>query len=148
MQLNLQASSIPTLADTGEAHGVKATFVRKAQLLAADLHARFGASEPLFAFEDIASCCADSGAIAIAQLRQLGCIDCSKECSSTIASNTELPSGAQERTLRAAAVVAGGKLAEAVGVQPWQLARWMQHQVDAGKVVDLQVHRTVQTQAY
>ena len=145
----LQANSFPTCADAGEAHGTKVAFHRKAQLVAADLYLRFkGSNAALFAFEDAAELTADSGAYAIAQLRARGCIECSSECAKAIADEGELGAGPRERALRAAAVVAGGKLADAIGVEAWQLGRWLAQQVDGGHEGELVVHRTVQTVAY
>lgn len=144
----MQASSFPSFADAGEGNGVKVHFLRKAQLAVVDLYLRFHAANPLFNFVDMADVAADSGAYSVAQLRARGCVECSAECAQRIADGGEIPTGARERGLRAAAVVAGGALAETLGVDAWKVSRWMQHQVDTKREGDLQLHRTEQTVAY
>ena len=144
----MQAGSLPAFEDTSDAHGVPLPFRRKAQLAAADLHLRFGGGDELFNFTDAAELAPDSGAYAAAQLRKRGCLQCDQALERIIADRSELPAGAQERILRAGAVVAGHQVAAAVGVEAWQLSRWMQHQIDMGREPGLMPHQTPATAAY
>ena len=149
MAFNLQAESVPSFADAAPSpHGTIA-FSRKASLLAADLYLRFRSENAqLFDFCDMAALPADSGAYALAQLRARGAVECGQACASSIASGEEVSSGARERALRCAAVLAGKGVAAEVGVQPWQLCRWLQQQLDRRADADLVVHSNRATDAY
>jgi hypothetical protein len=122
-------------------------FLRKAQLLVADLYLRFHQEQQhLFGFADMDTLTGDSGAYAIAQLRARGCIECSHALASSIASGEEIPVGLRERALRSAAVVACKELADELGLQAWQVSRWLQQRLEDD--TELVIHRTVETMAY
>lgn len=138
-----QAESIPDFRDDATVGGLGTTvaFARKAQLLCVDLFCRFGSSEPLFRFVDMADFGPDTGAYAVAALRDQGCITCSPAVAERIEGEHELPAGVLERRLRAACLVASCRAAALVGVPAWQLSRWLQSRTDeAGTRV--RVHRT------
>lgn len=121
----LQADNIPGFADSASICGSTIPFARKAQLLAADLYCRFSAESPLFNFEDASSMGPDTGAAAICYFRSHGCIDCSSDVSKAISDCTELQRGDKEGSLRAASDVAARMLAAEIGVDAWQLSRWI-----------------------
>lgn len=140
---------MPSFADSAPSPHGKVAFARKASLLAADLYLRFRTEQSgLFDFHDMASLCADSGAYALAQLRARGAVECSQACAGSIASGEEASSGVRERALRCAAAVASKTLADKVGVEAWQLSRWLQQQLDRRVDADLVVHRNRRTDAY
>ena len=144
--VGVQAESIPGFADSPSVCGHAVPFCRKAQLLAADLHARFAAESPLFDFEDAASLGPDTGASAIAYVRSHGCLECSSEVSKAIADRVELKKGEKEGSLRAACDVATRMIAAELNVDTWRLSRWIQ--LYAIKTDNLVSHMTRRTPAY
>jgi hypothetical protein len=144
----VQADSIPGFADEAHVCGHKVPFLRKAQLLAADLYTRFRSESPLFAFEDAHLLGPDTGASAVAWLRLHGCIECSSGVSRAIAEGKELLRGDKEGSLRAACDVATRAVAASLQTDAWKLSRWLQVQVQAGKVEGLVQHITKNTGAY
>ncbi|KAG1678253.1 hypothetical protein FOA52_013873 [Chlamydomonas sp. UWO 241] len=108
-------SSLPGFADAGLYEGQTITYGRKAQALAGALHARFGTSDPRFAFADATSLCGDSGPAAVAALRSAGVLVVSGELADMLDAGTELPPGPHERALRCAAVAGADAVAAAAG---------------------------------
>jgi hypothetical protein len=146
--VHVQATTFPAFGDSGTAAGGQVTFLRKAQLLVADLYLRFHQEYYLFDFADMHALAGDSGAYAVAQLRARGCIECTQALTSSIASGEEIQAGLRERALRSAAVIACRALADELGVQEWQVSRWLQNQLDKDDDLGVVVHLTTQTVAY
>ncbi|MEW5313827.1 MAG: hypothetical protein WDW38_005363 [Sanguina aurantia] len=102
--------------DVESYEGVQVTFMRKAQALVLDLHARFASRDPRFAFSDIHALTGDSGSLLPAILRTMGILTYSPELGAAVDAATagvELPAGPHELALRAAAVTAVDTLARA-----------------------------------
>eukprot|EP01025_Chloroclados_australasicus_P043208 TRINITY_DN46048_c0_g1_i1.p1 TRINITY_DN46048_c0_g1~~TRINITY_DN46048_c0_g1_i1.p1 ORF type:complete len:347 (+),score=36.15 TRINITY_DN46048_c0_g1_i1:135-1175(+) len=144
------ADNFPAFSDSGPAHGEQVMFLRKAQLLAADLYLRFGATqeEAIFDFEDAEDLGPDTGAYAIAQMRAAGVITCSESVTQLISDGSEVQCGEVERTLRAACALAVRDVAAELRVPAWKVSRYLQQQADQGKTAQLTIHKTKQTLAY
>ena len=104
--------------DVGAGNGaatIELRLNRKAQALAGDLAARFGASDARFAFEDAAQLCGDSGAAAFAAWAALGILKLPEggALARSVAEGGEL-SEADAAVARAAAVAAADAVAAAV----------------------------------
>lgn len=122
----LQVFDDSAVAD--EAGGACWQWQRRAQLLAADIWGRWGAScAPLCGFSDVDRLTGDSGAELAAVLRRLGVLELEEELAARIDAQQELPPGRDERALRAAAVVAVDRLAAAVGggVTPYDVSAYL-----------------------
>eukprot|EP00884_Botryococcus_braunii_P019215 jgi/Botrbrau1/5978/Bobra.104_1s0009.1 len=109
------ADSLPAFRDQSRVGDTKVVFNRKAQLLAADLCLLFGGEDEHFAFPDYQDLTADAGAVLPAVLQHLGVLKVTGALGDAIAKQDDLPTGAQESSLRAAAVVATDRIVEAAG---------------------------------
>lgn len=95
----------PAFNDAATYYGQEVFLLKKAQLLAADLHRKFK-DDPRFNFPDIKDLTVFTDNVLPAVLRKLGILELSESLSKTIDEGTVLPVGDQEVELRALAIVA------------------------------------------
>jgi len=102
------AETFPAFHDVQEAaDGLpRAVFHRKAQQLAAKLHARCAEKDDRFAFTDVAQLTVDSGDTVVAVLRERGVIKVAEALEKEIEEGKDLAGDARVGSLRAAAVEA------------------------------------------
>ncbi|KAL4421208.1 hypothetical protein ABPG77_010083 [Micractinium sp. CCAP 211/92] len=134
------AETFPAFEDSGLYRGKQVHFCRKAQLLAAQLHLRFRGSDARFRFADMAQLSVDSGNVLPAVFRRQGLLQLSDGLAAAVDAGQDLQGDERERALRAAAVVTGRRLCEALAhaapppgvaasggeaapsIEPWQLS--------------------------
>ena len=102
--------------DEAEFEGEPVAFYKKAMLLASELHKRFAAEDPRFAFSDMGALPGIVDNVVPAVLRQAGVLEVADSLAAKIDANVPLPAGsADEVALRACAVHAVELMAEELG---------------------------------